>query len=93
MGGVTAGAKAQRQEMTTQEWRKACDFLSLECQGRGKMRPEAEDTRSQALFQEVYTGSVYKMNGCGWQQVGEGFGFEKMILEAVEIVKVIGSMV
>lgn len=53
MGGVTAGAKAQRQEMTMQEWRKARDFLSLECQGRGKMRPEAEDTRSQALFQEV----------------------------------------
>lgn len=33
------------------------------------------------------------MNGCRGQQVGEGFGFEKMILEAVEIVKVIGSMV
>lgn len=32
------------------------------------------------------------MNGCGWQQVGEGCGFEKMILEAVEIVQAIGSM-
>ena len=42
MGGVTAGAKACRQEMTMQVWRKAHNFLSLEC-----VREEENEVRGR----------------------------------------------
>lgn len=42
IGGVTAGAKAWRQEMTMQVWRKAHNFLSLEC-----VREEENEVRGR----------------------------------------------
>lgn len=71
MGGGHSRCKSTEAEMTMQEWRKARDFLSLECPGR-RHEPKNEMPDPKLCFRKFKTGSISKMNGCGWQQVGEG---------------------
>lgn len=46
-----------------------------------------------SFLSEIITGSMSRINGCGWEQVGEGFGFGGMILKLVEIAQVTSSKV